>query len=228
MSVQRRFANPVFDLSLPGALRKVAFPASWIKARPPTHEIQQLAFRHPQMHLGTRPSPLAARGHQSGPHRVSLHVEQRVPGVLVVQRNGVEARLPEVPHASQSEVQATCVVAVNALHGARQTVLIMRDSDKMDMIVHQAVSFESDPVMRQELRQQVQVEAPVFVAKEDRLPVIPALRNVMRGSWNNTALRPWHQQLSALKPQLLSVPEVFDPVCPAAVVTGPAPRGTAL
>ncbi len=81
----------------------------------------------------------------------------------------------------------------------------------MDMIVHQAVSLESDPVMRQELRQQVQVEAPIFVAKEDRLPVIPALRDVMRGSWNNPALRPWHQQLSAVKPQLLSVPEVFDP-----------------
>src|SRR5271166_2535136 len=66
--------------------------------------------------------------------------------------------------------------------------------------------------MRQELRQQVQVEAPIFVAKEDRLPVIPALRNVMRSSWNNLALSPWHQQLSALKPHLLSVPEVFDPV----------------
>src|SRR5271157_1331238 len=68
--------------------------------------------------------------------------------------------------------------------------------------------------MRQELRQQVQVEAPIFVAKEDRLPVIPALRNVMRSSWNNLALSPWHQQLSALKPHLLSVPEVFDPVFP--------------
>src|SRR5450631_1922264 len=66
--------------------------------------------------------------------------------------------------------------------------------------------------MRQELRQQIQVAAPIFVSKEDRLPVIPALRNVMRSSWNNRALSPWHQQLSALKPQLLSVPEVFDPV----------------
>src|SRR5208283_1171260 len=54
--------------------------------------------------------------------------------------------------------------------------------------------------MRQELGQQLQVEAPIFVAKEDRLPVIPALRNVMRSSWDNLALRPWHQQLSALKP----------------------------
>jgi hypothetical protein len=66
--------------------------------------------------------------------------------------------------------------------------------------------------MRQELRQQLQIEAPIFVAKEDRLPVISALRNVMRSSRNNLALRPWHQQLSALKPQLLSVPVVFDPV----------------
>ncbi len=75
--------------------------------------------------------------------------------------------------------------------------------------------------MRQELRQQVQVEAPIFVAKEDRLPVSPALCNVMRSSWNNLALRPWHQQLSALQPQLLSVPVVFDPFFLVPVVFDP-------
>ena len=68
--------------------------------------------------------------------------------------------------------------------------------------------------MRQELRQQVQVEAPIFVAKEDRLPVIPALRDVMRSSWNNLALSPLHQQPGAHRPHLLSVPEVSDPVLP--------------
>src|SRR5271165_3075263 len=77
--------------------------------------------------------------------------------------------------------------------------------------------------MRQELRQQAQVEAPIFVAKEDRLPVIPALGNVMRSSWNNLALSPWHQQLSALKPHLLSVPEVFDPVFPVTPSSGLRP-----
>ncbi len=65
--------------------------------------------------------------------------------------------------------------------------------------------------MRQELRQQVQIETAIFVAIEHSLPVIPALRNVMRRSWDNLALSPWHQQLSALKPHLFSVPEVFDP-----------------
>ncbi len=84
----------------------------------------------------------------------------------------------------------------------------------MDMVVHEAVSFQSDSVMGQELRQQVQIEAPIFVAKEHLLPVIPALRNVMGSSWNNLALNPWHQLLSALKPLLLSVPVVFDPVDP--------------
>ena len=127
--------------------------------------------------------PRVAEARKVDTHRVSLHLKQRVPGVLVVQGNGVEARLPQVPMRRSRRR----VVAVNALHGSRQTLLIMRDSDKMHMIVHQAESFESDPVMRQELRQQVQVEAAIFVAKEDRLPVIPALRNVMRSSWNNLA-----------------------------------------
>jgi hypothetical protein len=138
---QCRVANSIFDLGLARTLGKVALPTSWVKPSPPTHKIQKLAFRHPQMRLGTRPPPLSARGHQPGPHRISLHVQQRVPGLLVVQRDGVETRLPEMPHASQSQMKAARVVAVNALHGARQARLIMRDSEKMDMVVHETVSF---------------------------------------------------------------------------------------
>jgi hypothetical protein len=56
--------------------------------------------------------------------------------MFAVERDRVEPRLPQVPHLVAMKVDPAGVLAVEALHQARQGVGGVRDGDQMDVVFH--------------------------------------------------------------------------------------------
>ncbi len=84
----------------------------------------------------------------------------------------------------------------------------------MHVIGHQAVRLERNAVVRQELCQQSQIEAAVFVAVKDLLSIVTTLGDMVRKSRSNQTKNSWHPWLSrgirALFLQRKTCNEVFD------------------
>jgi len=63
----------------------------------------------------------------------------------------------------------------------------------MDMIVHEAVGPEGDAGFPALFKEDPKIELPILVTKEDRLPAVPPLRDVMRQMGNGHSGKTRHR-----------------------------------
>ncbi len=84
------------------------------------------------------------------------------------------------------------VAHVKGFERALKAVFPRRNRDKMDMIVHQAVGEDIDPVFPAVARQPSQVSVAIGIAKENRLAAIPALGDVMGDTGKHGTRNPRH------------------------------------
>jgi hypothetical protein len=77
------------------------------------------------------------------------------------------------------------VAALGLAEAVSETVRLRGDGDQMEMVLHQAESPDSDPVLRGLTAQQGQEKGPVLVGKEDALASIPPLDQMVRATGDN-------------------------------------------
>ena len=71
------------------------------------------------------------------------------------------------------------VAKVRPADGLCQRILLVRDSDDMDMIAHQAIAGQLQRVFVRLLFQKLQIH-PAIIIHEEQIPaVVPALRDMM-------------------------------------------------
>ena len=73
-----------------------------------------------------------------------------------------------------------------------QTIRARRREYQVNMIGHETVRPHVDPGLARLLSQQISIDLMVAVLKKDRLPTIPALRNVMRKAGNHRTRQSCH------------------------------------
>jgi hypothetical protein len=69
---------------------------------------------------------------------------------------------------------------VRILQSQSQNVRLVGDSNKVNMVGHQAIAHQFYLVKFHALPQQVEVDSPISVIFEDETPCVPTLRYVMR------------------------------------------------
>ena len=60
-----------------------------------------------------------------------------------------------------------------------QRILLVRGSDDMDMIAHQAIAGQLQRILVRLLFQKLQINPSIIIDKEHTLAVVPALRDMM-------------------------------------------------
>jgi hypothetical protein len=100
--------------------------------------------------------------------------------MLVVQRTGKEAVLPQVAGAAVEAIYVLRIDLVDALEGEVQGVLAVRRGDQMKMIGHQAIALDLEAKARRRIPQKVQEYPPVIVHEENILTIVSPLGHVVR------------------------------------------------
>ena len=117
---------------------------------------------------------------KAGPHRVEFHVGRGVVRVGIVHGARVESVLPEVSEAAVQPVHVLRVHQVRAAQRFRQRLFPLGYHDQVNVIRHQAVCRHRQPVFDGALLEVGEIRVSVAVHKENVLPVIAALGNMMR------------------------------------------------
>ena len=71
------------------------------------------------------------------------------------------------------------IAKVRSANSPGQRILLVRDSDDMDMIAHQAIADQFQRVLVRLLFQQLQIHPSIIIHEEHILAVVPALRDMM-------------------------------------------------
>ena len=100
--------------------------------------------------------------------------------MLVVQRAREEPILPQMPAPPVQPVDVPRVVKVRATDGLGQRIPLARRGHQVDVIAHQAIAFHPQAEPLGLLAEQRQIDPPVLFGEKDALPVVAALRDVMR------------------------------------------------
>jgi len=91
----------------------------------------------------------------------------------------MEPALPQVAAAIVEAVDELGVEKVCSSNGEVERVLVCGRRDKVDVVGHQAIPQHPDTVLQALLAQEIEISNAVIVDKENVLPVVPALGNVV-------------------------------------------------
>src|SRR5208282_5048706 len=132
------------------------------------------------------------RNAQTGTRRIEFHVARRRQQVRFVHHEGGEPPLPKMTTPPLAEVHPPCVAPMRLANRPPQTVLRVRHRDQLRMIRHQAISPDFHATLLAPMTHQLQIGGVILLAKERRLPTVPALGNMMRHPGNNDTCQSSH------------------------------------
>lgn len=141
---------------------------------------------------GARPGVGLSKRNQSRPDRVALDVAHGRVQVGLLQGTGVEAPLPEVPHAPALAIAVLGIPHVGLVERPGEGVDVDRDRDGVDVIRHEAVRPDLHAVAVGSLGEPGQVLVSVLLRLKDRLPEVPPLGDVMGHSGGHDASEARH------------------------------------
>ena len=118
--------NPLAE-KLPPLWRRPSLP-------PAVHMQHGIGISQPAVRRGARPWPLLRRLRHARPHRIQLHIAQRLPQMRLLQWTGVEPSLPHTPARRLLRVPVGGIASVGLLEALRQGDRRMWDRDQMHMI----------------------------------------------------------------------------------------------
>ena len=85
------------------------------------------------------------------------------------------------------QVVIACKIGIRAAHRLRHRGLALRHGDEVNVIRHQAISPNRQTLPLTVVSEQVQIQDVVSILKEDLLPSVPALCNVIGNAFQNDA-----------------------------------------
>lgn len=156
------------------------------------------------MRLGARPLVLFRPRGQKSPNRVVLHVAKGDPQVPLIECAGIEPLLPQMPGTATARIEIEGVAAMGAAHGDRERGRFGRRGDKVYVIVHQAVSKNSEAGLFRVGGEHVEIRATISVGEENALAIYAALGDVVRAANGHGAGKTSHRWYSVRLRQFLT------------------------
>jgi hypothetical protein len=105
-----------------------------IDPRPRGRRVDDRIGGQPEMPAGARPAPILGPCRQAGPYRVELHVADARVEMCLVEREGGEAALPQMPAPALTLVHFPRVAPVRRPERGPQPVRMRRHQDEVDMV----------------------------------------------------------------------------------------------
>src|SRR5271157_6014289 len=121
----------------------------------------------------------------------------RAPAVVLIHGTRVVAALPDVPASRFAGIEIRRIPPMGTPQDPRHGVEPARKRDQMDVVAHQAVPQDVEPVEARELLKQTEVDEAIAVRFEDRPPGVPPLGDVIRRIYGQHASQTWHTVCSA-------------------------------
>jgi len=112
--------------------------------------------------------------------RIQRHISRRRHEMVLVQNDGTVARLEQVARHPQARVDDRAIAPMRLAERPPEPLAGGGDEDQVDMVGHQAMAPDLDPVLARLLGEQVTVEFMVGVREEHGLAPIAALGDMMR------------------------------------------------
>lgn len=97
----------------------------------------------------------------------------------LIQRAGKESVLPEMAAAAVQPVDVLAIEPVSAADDSGQRMGLAGNDHEVDVIGHQAVGQDSQPMPRRLLGQQIEIGPSVVIDEEDILAIVAALDDVV-------------------------------------------------
>src|SRR5271157_1098355 len=149
------------------------------------------------MHSGARPEVGFRLVRHLRPDRIALNVPEGRPEVVLIHGTRVVAALPDVPASRFAGIEIRRIPPMGTPQDPRHGVEPARKRDQMDVVAHQAVPQDVEPVEARELLKQTEVDEAIAVRFEDRPPGVPPLGDVIRRIYGQHASQTWHTVCSA-------------------------------
>src|SRR5438046_930695 len=102
------------------------------------------------------------------------------------------AVLAQMPRQPLADVLPARKIPGRSAQSLGQRILPLRNRDQVDVVAHQAVSEEIEPVALTAVPQGIEVHLTVQIAEEDRLLLVAPLGNVMRQAGNDDSRKTSH------------------------------------
>ena len=174
-------ASNLIDLFLGLRDAQGLLPVDASRGLPPPADIQQAGRIDPaQMGFGAGPLVLGRLFDHFRSDWILFDIPQRPPEVLLAQRTGVEAILPEVSAAAVQAVDVLCIAKMGASQRFGQGVGVGWTCDQVNVIGHQAPAENLQAVFVGVFFEQGKIDPAVVIDEEDVLPVIAPLCDVVR------------------------------------------------
>jgi hypothetical protein len=109
--------------------------------------------------------------------------------VTFIEKGGLESSFPQVAGLGVPLIEVLRVIAVNPLKCATQRKFIFGNGDEMNVIVHQAVSPNSDHVFDALRSEHSDICVAIYVIQKDICLSIAALRDMVWISWQGNSMR---------------------------------------
>ncbi len=96
-----------------------------------------------------------------------------------VEGAGVKPILPKMPGLAMAHVEPAGVVGMRAAEGFCERILALGHGEDVHVVAHHAIAGDPDAVVCGVPGECGEIHAPVFVEKENVLPVISSLHHVV-------------------------------------------------
>jgi len=126
------------------------------------------------------PRVVFSAGREAGPNRIELDISSGRERVRVVHHVGSEASLPEVTTPTLASVDLGRIAPVRFADGLAQTIWRSGNRYEMDVVRHEAVGPDLDPMPVAPFAHEGEVQEVVVSAEERLLPAVTPLRDVVR------------------------------------------------
>src|SRR5262249_3131799 len=131
--------------------------------------------------------------HHVRPYRVELDIPHACQEVrLGLHQARPVAPFPQRPSALVCRINVVDIPTPNGLHDLGNTVRALWRHEQVDVIGHQDIRLHRSSVPRCGLMETRQIEAIIVLMKEDGLPIMPALDDVLRDPWQGIAGQSGH------------------------------------
>ncbi len=142
------------------------------------HQTVRISFI--AMHPGARPQVGFRLIRNLRPDRIVLNVPEGRPEVVLIHGARIVAALPNVPACGTAGIEIRRIPPMRTPQDPRHGVEPPRKRDQMDVVPHQAIPQNAQPVEARALLKQTHVDKAITVRLENRPPGIPPLGDVIR------------------------------------------------
>src|ERR1700733_8969957 len=103
-----------------------------------------------------------------------------------------------MPGPAAARVDELRVAPMGRSHGARETALILRHENQVNVVGHEAIRPDLDGSFRRLIGEEIAIDLLIALLEKNGLAPVAPLRDVMRKAGNHNSGTPRHLEASAL------------------------------